>query len=279
MNGRLNSSLHEAISTAEMQVQRADDWFIKAHTAEGCKLCTSGPHFPFSMAFQPIVDVGVARVLAYEALARGPEGEPASFVLDKTLHNNRYATDQRCREKAIVVSASLGILTTTADLCINFYPNAVYEPKQCLVRTLNAAQSVGFPLNRIIFELTEVEQVRDHGHLRNIMKEYREHGMRIAIDDFGAGHSGLALLSEFQPDIIKIDQALVSAVDRRPVSRSILRSIIQVCRDLHIQIIAEGIERKEEMQTLCDLGISTMQGFFFARPAFEALPAWSPSDG
>ena len=138
---------------------------------------------------------------------------------------------------------------------------------------------MGFPLSRVIFEITEVEQVRDHGHLRNIMTEYKEHGMRVAIDDFGAGHSGLSLLSVFQPDIIKIDLALVQALDQRPVSRSIIRTIVQMCSDLNIQIIAEGIESKEEMEVLCDLGVYRMQGFYFARPAFEALPSWAPPEG
>ncbi len=212
--------------------------------------------------------------MAYEALARGPKGEPARSVLDHTLHNNRYAIDQRCREKAIAVSAALGILSTGADLSVNFYPNAVYEPKQCLQRTLNAAQAVSFPLSRIIFEVTEVEEVRNHEHLRNIMREYQSHGLRVAIDDFGAGHSGLSLLSTFQPDIIKVDQALVHAIHQRAASRSIVKSIVQVCNDLAIKIVGEGVECVEEMQVLCDLGVYTMQGFFFARPAFEALPVW-----
>lgn len=267
-------SLHRTIALTELQIRKADDRFIEAHRAEDCKLCTSGPHFPFSMAFQPIVDVKAGNVVAYEALARGPKGEPSSYVLDQTLHNNRYATDQRCREKAIAVSASLGILATEADLSINFYPNAVYQPKQCLVRTFNAARSVNFPLNRVIFEITEVEEVRDHGHLRDIMTEYRSHGLRVAIDDFGAGHSGLTLLSAFQPDIIKLDRALVRDLDQRPASQAIVRSIAQVCRDLDIRIIAEGIECEAEMRALCDLGIFTMQGYWFARPAFESLPHW-----
>lgn len=273
-----NASLHKTIKETEVQIRKADDRFIEAHKAENCKLCTSGPQFPFSMAFQPIVDVDLGIVVAYEALARGPKGESASSVLDRTLHNNRYSIDQRCREKAIAVSASLGILSTAADLSINFYPNAVYQPKQCMVRTFNAARSVGFPLSRVIFEITEVEEVRDHDHLRNIMVEYRSHGLRVAIDDFGAGHSGLTLLSSFQPDIIKLDRALVRDVDRKPASRAIVRSITQICRDLNIKIIAEGIEREAEMQALCDLGIFMMQGFWFAKPEFESLPRWPPSE-
>ena len=271
---RPRSALQNTIAASELTIRQADDRFIKAHSAKDCKLCTSGPDIPFSMAFQPIVDVQAGTVVAYEALARGPLGEPASSVLDHTIHNNRYSIDQRCREKAIAVSASLGILETSADLNINFYPNAVYQPKQCLQRTLNAAQSVAFPLHRVIFEITEVEKVRDHGHLCEIMTEYQSHGLRVAIDDFGAGHSGLTLLSEFQPDLIKLDRALICNLDQKPASRVIVRSIAQVCRELDINIVAEGIEREAEMQILCDLGIFTMQGYWFAPPAFEALPRW-----
>ncbi len=267
-------SFHQIASNNESKIQAADDRFVATHKGEDCKLCNAGPQFPFSMAFQPIIDAKAGETVAFEALARGPKGEPASTVLDHTLHNNRYSIDQRCREKAIAVSAALGILDLTADLSINFYPNAVYEPEQCLFRTFNMARSVNFPLNRIIFEVTEVEEVRDHGHLREIMTEYRRHGLRVAIDDFGAGHSGLSLLSEFQPDIVKIDMAIIKDIHLRPASRFIVRSIVQMCNELNTKIIAEGIECEQEMQTLCDLGVFMMQGFHFARPAFEALPVW-----
>lgn len=270
----LCSAPHKQIlESKDRTLRRADDRFNAAHVAEGCKLCNSGPDIPFSMAFQPIVDVRAGQIVSYEALARGPRGEPAATVLDHTLHNHRYSIDQRCREKAITTSSTLGILHTSADLSVNFYPNAVYQPRQCLQRTFNAAHSVNFPLKRIIFEVTEVEKV-DHEHLANIMKEYRTHGLRIAIDDFGAGHSGLSLLTTFQPDIIKLDRALVHCIHERPVSQSIVRSIVSCCADLGIKTIAEGIELEVEMQTLCSLGIFVMQGYFFARPAFEQLPAW-----
>lgn len=266
--------LQMILTAEEMAVRKADARFVAAHRAEDCKLCNAGPEIPFSMAFQPIVNVAEQSIFAYEALARGPHGEPAASILDHTLHNNRYSIDQRCREKAIAISASLGILDTPCDLSVNFYPNAVYEPRQCLQRTLNIAQSVNFPLERIIFEVTEVEEVRDKEHLRRIMSEYKDHGLRVAIDDFGAGHAGLGLLSEFQPDIIKLDRELITRIDERPAKFSILKAILQMCNDLRIQVIAEGVEREEEMNTLCRLGIQHMQGFFFARPEFEKLPLW-----
>ncbi len=277
-----DAPLKQLLATSEERIKKADEAFLSTEpmpAGEHCKLCNAGPEVPFSMAFQPIVDVSAERVIAYEALARGMKGEAAATILDHTLHNNRYSIDQRCREKAIATAATLGLLATDADLSVNFYPNAVYEPKQCLRRTFNAAMSVGFPLSRIIFEVTEVEEVRDHDHLKNIMTEYRSHGLRVAIDDFGAGHSGLSLLSVFQPDMIKIDRKLVDCIDARPASRAIVKSIVGVCRDLGIDIIAEGIEREQEMQVLCDLDVRWMQGFWFAEPGFESLPGWSGAKG
>ena len=268
------AGFHQIESEAEIAIRKADDHFMAAHEGENCKLCNAGPDVPFSMAFQPIVDLKSGTVKAYEALARGPNGEPAITVLDHTLHNNRYSIDQRCREKAIALSTSLGLLSTDCDLCVNFYPNAVYEPKQCLRRTLNAASSVNLPLERVIFEVTEVEEVREKAHLQRIMAEYRTHGLRVAIDDFGAGHSGLNLLTEFQPDIIKLDRGLIQGIHLKPASRAVVRGILQVCLDLNVAIVAEGIELADEMRVLCDLGIFVMQGYYFAKPAFEALPIW-----
>ena len=272
-----HSPLKQIWNANEKTILDADDTFLESHANEHCKLCNAGPELPFSMAFQPIVDVKEGLVIAYEALARGPQGQAAATVLDHTLHNNRYSIDQRCREKAIAMAATLGILKTPADLSVNFYPNAVYEPKQCLRRTFQAASSVGFPLERIIFEGTEVEKVRDQQHLSNIMTEYKSHGLRVAIDDFGAGHSGLSLLTKFQPDIVKLDRELVECIHERPASRRIVQSVVEFCEDLGILVIAEGIESEAEMQTLCELKITRMQGFHFAVPQFETLPVWPPS--
>lgn len=158
------SPLKQILSHEEKLIRQSNDLFNATHSGDECKLCNSGPQIEFSMAFQPIVNVEAGTVIAYEAMARGPKGEPASTVLDHTLHNHPYSADQRCREKAIAISSTLGILERDADLCVNFYPNAIYEPKQCLKRTLKMAESVQFPLNRIIFEFTEVEQIHDRDH-------------------------------------------------------------------------------------------------------------------
>ncbi len=105
-----------------------------AFEQRGCRGCLDPEAiFPFTMAFQPIVDVQHQRIDAYEALVRGPNGEGAGYVLSKVNDRNRYAFDQACRTKAIDLAARLGI---TCRLNINFLPNAVYEPKACIRATL-----------------------------------------------------------------------------------------------------------------------------------------------
>jgi EAL domain-containing protein (putative c-di-GMP-specific phosphodiesterase class I) len=242
--------------------------------ARGCGECRLGESFalPFTMAFQPIIDARSGRVFAQEALVRGEGGEPAGHILSQVTGSSRYGFDQACRVRAIELASRLGLPATGAALSINFLPNAVYNPKACISATLRTAARVQFPLDALIFEITEQEQVVDHRHLLNIIEEYKRMGFRTAIDDFGAGYSGLNLLAKFQPDLIKLDMELIRGIDGDAVRRAIVLSIVMVCRDLSIGIIAEGVETEAEYRALRDCGIGLFQGFLFAKPAFQALP-------
>lgn len=240
-------------------------------TVPPCKACQDAKplSFEFSMAFQPIVDVTTQKVFAYEALVRGHAGGSASEVLDQVNEDNRYLFDQSCRVKAVELAARLGL---GQYISINFLPNAVYEAATCIRATLQAARQYGFPTERLIFEITENEKVVDKDHLKRIIQEYRRQGFKTAIDDFGAGYSGLNLLAEFQPDIIKLDMALVRNIDQDPVRQAIVQGILGVCKALNIDVIAEGVESPAEYESLRAMDVRYFQGYLFARPAFERLP-------
>ena len=242
-----------------------------------CKGCKDGAGFDLAitMAFQPIVDVTARTVFAYEALVRGQEGGGAGAVLSQVSADNRYAFDQLCRTTAIDLAAGLDMAASGANLSINFLPNAVYEPRACIRATLAAALRTGFPVDRIIFEFTE-EEALDTNHILNILRSYRAMGFKTAIDDFGAGFAGLGLLSKFQPDIVKLDMALIRDIDTDTVKRTIVRNTLTMLRDLDISPICEGVETVGEYEALSDLGVSLMQGYLLAEPAVEALPriAW-----
>lgn len=190
-------------------------------------------------------------------------------MLNRVDDTNRYRFDQLCRTRAISTAARLGM---ASYLSINFLPNAVYRPEMCIRSTLEAAKAHNFPLDRLIFETVESEQLGDNKHLTNILREYREFGFKTAIDDFGAGHSGLTLLADFQPDLIKLDMALVRNVHLDRARQVIVRGIVTMCKDLNVTVIAEGIEHTGERDFLADCGIYLMQGYWFAKPAFQALP-------
>lgn len=228
------------------------------------------------MAFQPIVSISERRVFAYEALVRGADGASAATVLSRVDDTNRYAFDQACRAAAIAHAAALGIAEQGALLSINFLPNAVYRPEVCIRATLLAAEQAGFPLSSIIFEFTEAEQT-DVAHVKAILHAYSDMGFLTAIDDFGAGYSGLNLLADFQPDIIKLDMALIRDLDGSRPRRVIVGAIARAASELGIKVVAEGIETQDECSALQDLGIDLMQGYHFARPAFRSLPSpeWS----
>jgi EAL domain-containing protein (putative c-di-GMP-specific phosphodiesterase class I) len=224
------------------------------------------------MAFQPIIRLEDGSVFAHEALVRGPEGEGAGWVLGQVGDGMRYAFDQACRITAIQEAARLGLHHQGAMLSINFLPNAVYEPANCILATLRAAERTGFPLRSIMFEVTEGEKVRDTGHLSRIISAYKEMGFTVAIDDFGAGYAGLNLLSDFRPDIVKLDMELIRGVDMDRGRRAILRGVLGICGDLGIRVIAEGIETQAEFDVLRELGVTLFQGYLIARPALGALP-------
>lgn len=243
----------------------------------GCAVCRAeGAPPAVTMAFQPIVDVARGRVVGHEALVRGPAGEPAATVLGAVTSDTRFRFDQRCRVRAIQQAAELG-LPDDQLLSINFLPNAVYEPATCIRTTLAAATTYGIPHTSLVFELTEVEQVTDAGKLTAIVEEYRSRGLRTAIDDFGSGHNGLNLLADFVPDIVKLDMHLVRGVAQDRRRQTLVASTVALCDELGISVIGEGVETAEEALALADLGVGGQQGYWYARPAFDAL-ATVPSD-
>ena len=248
-----------------------ENFFAGDPAAAGCINCRGAQSFPRSlqMAFQPIVDVEKNDVFAYEALVRGGNGESAGEVLADIFTDQIYTFDQTCRVLAIETAQKLGM---KAFLSINFLPNAVYEPATCIRLTLAAAERVGFPTDKLIFEMTESEQIRDPEHALRIVRDYQRRGFLTAIDDFGAGFSGLNLLAEFQPHLVKLDMALTRGIDHQPARRAIVGGVIGTCTALGCRIIAEGVETVEEYHTLYAMGIRLFQGYLFARPQIGALP-------
>ncbi|WP_310462673.1 EAL domain-containing protein [Sphaerotilus sp.] len=223
----------------------------------------------FSFAFQPIVHAPSGTVVSYEALIRGPEGESAHSVLSGVPQGELHEFDAHGREVAIALAARLGIRT---QLNLNFLPQSLFSQRDVLTPMFEAASLSGLPISRLVLEVTEGEVIDDVARFARLIKTYRAQGLKLAIDDFGAGYCGLNLLAEFQPDILKLDMALLRGIERSGPRQAIVRAILSACTDLGIDAIAEGVETVDEFSWLADEGVTLFQGYLFARPGFEALP-------
>jgi EAL domain-containing protein (putative c-di-GMP-specific phosphodiesterase class I) len=244
----------------------------KRSTCHGCRDGEPLP-FAFTMAFQPIVDLVRGRVWGYEALVRGPAGESAASILAQVTNETLYKFDQACRVKAIELAGRMLPLDDDTMLSINFMPNAVYEPAACIRASLDAARRVGLRQERLMFEFTEDERFTDPAHTARIIAEYKRQGFLTALDDFGAGYSGLNLLANFQTDLIKIDMALIRGIDTDLVRQAIVAGIVGIARALNLQVIAEGVETDAEIMILRAAGIVLFQGYRLARPQLERFPS------
>ena len=227
----------------------------------------------FSFAFQPIVDAKKKEINSFEALIRGPRGEPAASVLSQVIHEDISAFDDVCRQRIIELASRLNV---SGSININLFTTALYQVDLNITGTFKASLKSGFPVEKIIFEVTESENLTDHSVLLRNLKLLRDFGFRTAIDDFGMGHSGLKLLMEYQPNYIKLDRNLISNIQKHRVKQIVFGGVQHMCEKLSIDIVAEGIENEEEYTWLDKAGVALFQGFYFARPAFEALPGVSP---
>ena len=222
-----------------------------------------------TFAFQPIVNTRSRDIVAYEALVRGPHGESASTIINDIAPADLPRFDELCRSSAMQLASRLGM---DCDLNLNLLPQGFHADRDCLASTLDAAIQYNFFPERLVVEVTEGEVLGNQDRFTNLMDVYRGLGMRLAIDDFGSEYSGLNLLADFQPDQIKLDKKLARGIASRGPRQAIVRGILQVCRDLGIELIAEGIETAEEFRWFCDQGVYLFQGYLFGRPGFELLP-------
>ncbi len=213
----------------------------------------------YSLVFQPIFNLCDGRVAAVEALARfGGPASPPPDVWFAQAHRVGLGIEL---EVALLQAAiaELGRLPANVLMAVNAGPEALASG-----RIADALQ--GVDARRIVVELTEHAAVEDYPHLLECLTGLREAGVRLAIDDAGAGFASLMHILKLAPDFIKLDRELISGIDRDPVRRSLAESLMRFAGETGAMLIAEGVETATELLALSDLGISHAQGFFLARP-------------
>ncbi len=230
-------------------------------------------HILFTHAYQPIYSYDKGAVVSYEALLRGVNNEPPDFIFGKVPVGMHYEFDQISREKAIKYAFDKGV---NCCLNLNFTPGSlVYKKGVYAHQTIKAANQTGMSSDRLIIEITECEAVNSTEKLKLILDDLRMAGATISIDDFGSGYAGLNLLADIQPDQIKLDMHLIRNIDTNGPRQSIVRAVNNVCFELGIDVLAEGVETRAELEFLRAIGIPLYQGFLFAKPGLECFPSVS----
>ena len=219
--------------------------------------------------FQPIVRPDGSH-RGYEALFRGIEKD-GSIISPGPIFDTAesagllFQVDLTARRSAVETAAKAGLRSSW--LFINFNPTAVYDPAYCLRTTVSACEEMGLDPGSIVFEVTETEHVKDSRHLRGILAFYRKAGFRVALDDVGAGYSGLNLLQELEPDLIKIDRHLLTDIHKDDFRRNIVEHLVSLSHKQGIRVLAEGLQTADEAQVAVDCGVDFLQGYYFGKPS------------
>lgn len=215
---------------------------------------------PIPMAFQPIANLQTGQVVGYEALAR--------FRAEPTRPPNEWFAEAQCvgllaqLEIAAMRSAlsQLAAFRPSAFLSINVSPGTATTPEF-------AALVAQFAGHRMVLELTEHSPIEDYSALVPALDALRDRGVRVAVDDTGAGYSSLRHVLRLRPDVLKLDIALTQGIDGDPARRALATALVAFSHEIGATIVAEGIETAAELQTLARLGVALGQGYLLGRPA------------
>ncbi|MFO0750348.1 MAG: EAL domain-containing response regulator [Myxococcota bacterium] len=214
------------------------------------------------MAFQPIVDLGARRVIAYEALLRSSEPalpHPGVFI-EAAMTLGRLPDLSRAIRRAVAERAAE--LDPAIDIFVNLHPHDLLDED---LFGLHAPLSN--IAGRVVLELTERMSLADIPDVRRRTQRLRALGYRLAIDDLGAGYAGLSSMVLVQPEVVKLDMTLIRDIDLDQTKQRLVASITQLCGEMNVLTVAEGIEREGERDVVSQLGCDRMQGYFFGRPA------------
>ncbi|WP_110668999.1 GGDEF domain-containing protein [Salinicola halophilus] len=217
--------------------------------------------------FQPIVSVPTGRILAYEALSRGPEGSllesPLALFQSAGRHGRLIALEYACLASAIERWAETGLGEL---LFLNVSPEVLIDAATFGATVVALLSQVGLAPSQVVIEITEQSPGIDSQRIVEAVVECQTLGLNFALDDLGDGYAGLRLWSELTPSYVKLDRHFVSGIDGDHVKRRFVRSIIDIAHSLDGRVIAEGVEREAELDALLELGADYCQGWLFAHP-------------
>ncbi|MFN3472251.1 MAG: EAL domain-containing protein [Aquificaceae bacterium] len=211
--------------------------------------------------FHAIIDVKRKKLYGFEALCR------LSIPIYKLFKvSNRIAllVDNYCRELALLEFSKFHSYYPYS-IFLNFHPKFLKEPLENVGSFIANLMNKGIDPSEIVVEIDEYEgmELKSLKLIRDFLKAER---IRVALDDVGAGYSGLYQLTEIHPDIAKIDMALVRDIHKHIVKQSVLKGLVEACKSAGIKVLVEGVEKREELEFILNLDVDLIQGFIFGKP-------------
>lgn len=231
----------------------------KSHAEMSARIRSVIDEAGFNMVFQPIVDVAAQQVIGYEALTRF-DAEP-SRPPDQWFEEADQVGMQDELEVAVIAKALEGLeqIPQRAYLSLNASPTTI----------LNGALSTvleGQPLERLMLEVTEHVSVDDYGKIAEHLAPLRKRGLRLAVDDAGAGYASFRHILKLSPDLIKLDSSLIRSIDSERSNRALAAALIRFAEETGSKIVAEGVETEAELAVLMELNGNNAQGYLLGHP-------------
>jgi diguanylate cyclase (GGDEF)-like protein len=219
--------------------------------------------------FQPILDLHHGTVMAWEVLSRGPAAlsSPTEIFASAEKQGLLSQLERVCRGVALRTIAAFPSSLRSRSFFINVSPNVIGDPRLLNGHMQEELAGLGLDQRNFVIEITERESITDYAAFERQIRHYVEHGFRIALDDLGAGHSGLVTLVTCSPHFMKLDMTLSRDIHRHAYKQHLVKSLTAFAASVDAALIAEGVESWEELETLARLGVRYAQGFLFARPA------------
>jgi len=224
--------------------------------------------------FQPIYDLRGGRVYGREALVRGRMGKSevrGSELLEAAeVHDAIYSFDTRAR--AIALEVGLPRLPENEVLFVNLDPRGVVDVESSLKSVWPAVERAGATGTSVGLELTHVERATEIDVLEQLVRAHRARGAVIAVDHLSAGGESLRVLEALKPDLAKLDISLCKGIELSSGRRKLVSALVEVAHELSCRVVATGIERDSELESVRDVGVDFVQGFFVGQPNEEMLP-------
>ncbi len=220
--------------------------------------------------FQPIVSLRDGSVIGYEALSRvtceSAIANPEELFRIAGESSRLWDLELLCRSTALQTAYLKTGITLKKKLFLNVNPDVMHDTKFRQGFTKEYLKNYGAVPEDIIFEITERNAASDMEGFHGAVSHYKDQNYKIAIDDAGAGYSGLNLISDINPHYIKLDMNLIRNIDKDSIKFALVKSMTELSHVANISLVAEGVETQEELATLIDLGVQYAQGYYLQRP-------------